>query len=225
MNLQQLLVVALVALLVVRLVRLLVPGRRRLRVLEGGRRPQDDGAPWHRLARGVRAALELVLRQRDRGGVWASWSIQLVGPDGTVKAQRYLPRTRVNLKRGRNLIVNTGLDYVKERLHNPATASGPMSWVAVGTGAVPEVPADVALGAEVVRGIVTYTPGGVGVCTVDRTFPAAGGYEPVAITEAGLFNNAGAGLGTMLNRKVFPAVNKTAADTLKVSCLLTWSAA
>lgn len=218
MNLKHVLV-ALVALFLVRLlVRLLVPRRRRLELVR-----DRDGGPWAWLARGVRAGQELLARARDRGGCWASWSVQLVGPDGTVKETRYLPRTRVNLRAGRNLIVNTGLEYVKERLHNPGTASVPLGYVAVGTGAVPEVPADVALGAEVVRGAITYTPGGVGVCTVDRTFPAAGGYEPVAITEAGLFNLAAA--GTMFNRKVFPAVTKTAADTLKVSCLLTWTAA
>lgn len=210
--------------LLVELVRLLVPRpRRHLRLLEGD---GGQGSTWGLLARGVSAALELVRRVRDRGGLMATWTIEVIGPDGTVKASRYLPRTRVNLRRGRNLIVNTGLDYVKERLHNPATASLPMSYVAVGTGAVPEVPADIALGAEVVRSpAVTYTPGGTGVCTVDYTFPAAGGYEPAVITEAGMFNNPGAGLGTMLNRKVFPAVTKTAADTLKVSCLFTWSAA
>lgn len=198
--------------------RLLVPSRPRHPEPE-----PEPTTPWGWIARGVRRGLELLARTRDRGGAWATWSVEVVGPDGKVKDARYLPRTRVNLEAGRNLIVNAGLEWVKARLHDPATVLTPTTHVAIGTGAVPETPADVGLGAEVVRGVVTYTPGGVGTCVVERTFPAAGGYEPVAVTEAGLFADP---VGPpMFNRKVFPAVNKTAADTLKVTCTITWTAA
>lgn len=151
-------------------------------------------------------------KRHARFAVRAKWTATVVRPDGT----------EVVHDLGENLIVNTGLDALKDRMFNPGTVQALFGYVAIGTGVVAETAADVALGTEVARGAATYTAGGVGVCTVERTFPAAGGYEPAAVTEYGLFDAAAAGV--MFNRKVSAAVNKTAADALKVACVITATA-
>jgi len=143
--------------------------------------------------------------------VSAVWDLELVGPDGDVKARR----------RFKNLIVNAGLNRAKDRLFNPATIATVFGYVAIGTGAVAETPVDVALGTEAARAAVAYTSGGTGVCTVDHTFPA--GVGTGAITEVGLFDDPAA--GNMFNRKTFPAINKTAGDAIKASCTITLIAA
>lgn len=171
----------------------------------------SSGGFWGNFARSVR---DLVLRLRpQRLAIVGVWDAELVKPDGSV--QRF--------ELGRNLIVNVGLDHLKDILLNPATALLTMHNVAIGTGVVPELNTDIALGAEVARAAGSYSPGGVGVATVLYTFPAAGGYEPAAISEAGLFDQAGLG-GSMFNRKTFPAFTKEAADTLKVTCTVTVTA-
>ncbi|MGE0192478.1 MAG: hypothetical protein AB7T63_10610 [Planctomycetota bacterium] len=141
----------------------------------------------------------------------AVWELVLLGPNGAVKDRR----------RFKNLIVNTGLDQAKDRLFNPATTAPLFGYVAIGTGAVPETPVDIALGTEAARDAVAYTAGGTGVCAVDHTFPA--GVGTGAITEVGLFDDPAA--GNMFNRKTFPAINKTAGDALKASCTITLVAA
>ncbi len=151
------------------------------------------------------------LRSERPMALWAEWDLVLLGPGGVVKDRR----------RFRNLIVNAGLDKAKDRLFNPATVAPVFGYVAIGTGAVPETPTDVALGTEAARDAVAYTAGGTGVCTVDHTFPA--GVGTGAITEVGLFDDPAA--GNMFNRKTFPAINKTAGDALKASCTITLVAA
>jgi hypothetical protein len=144
-------------------------------------------------------------------GLMAVWDLEVVGPDGRAKERRHV----------RNLIVNVGLNQVKDRMFNPATAVAGFGFIAIGTGAVAETPVDVALATETARGATTYTAGGTGVCTVDRTFAA--GMGTGAITEVGLFDGPAA--GNMFNRKTFAAINKTAADALKASCTITLIAA
>lgn len=176
---------------------------------------RNEGSTWGRLAGGAR---RLAARLRGGGGerlalrIQGVWEIACgpVGPDGRVQAHT-VRRHEVNL------VVNAGLDAIKDRLLNPATVVALFGFIAIGTDATPEAAGQTALGAEVARGAVTYTAGGTGVATIERTFAA--GVGTGAITEAGAFNDAAA--GTMLNRKTFAAVNKAAGDTLKASCVLT----
>jgi len=199
-------------LLVLVLTFLLALRRRRspARLPDGGSPPETD---WVAFARGAREVAE---RARGPGrerpmAMRADWDLELVGPDGDVKARR----------RFKNLIVNAGLNRAKDRLFNPATLATVFGYVAIGTGAVAETPVDVALGTEAARAAVAYTSGGTGVCTVDHTFPA--GVGTGAITEVALFDDPAA--GNMFNRKTFPAINKTAGDALKASCTITLIAA
>ena len=205
------------------LIALLVAGlalawrRRRppLRLADGGPLP-DDGQDWGAFARGATAIAERARRPARPGverpmAMKAEWDLQLVGPDGQVRDRR----------RFKNLIVNAGLNQVKDRMFNPVTVAAVFGYIAIGTGAVAETPVDVALGTEAARGATSYTAGGTGVCTVDRTFAA--GVGTGAITEVGLFDDPAA--GNMFNRKTFPAINKTAGDALKASCTVTLIAA
>jgi hypothetical protein len=184
--------------------------RRPARPADG---PPLDATDWAAFARGARRVAERATRSgRERPmAMRAEWDVQLVAPDGSVKDRR----------RFKNLIVNVGLDQAKDRLFNPATVAAIFGYVAIGTGAVPETPVDVALQTEAARDAVAYTAGGTGVCTVDHTFPA--GVGTGAITEVGLFDDPAA--GNMFNRKTFAAINKTAADALKASCTITLIAA
>lgn len=160
--------------------------------------------------RGPRDDVKLALRGHFR--------LELRGPDGALK----------DVREADNLVVDSGLDWLREYAFDSVTptAAARMSHIAIGTGTTSEAAGDTALQSEVERlafdAVTGYAAGGTGVCTVAATFPAAGGYEPAAITEAGIFNDAAA--GDMWNRVVFAAVNKTSADTLKVTVTVTFTA-
>lgn len=141
--------------------------------------------------------------------------VEVIGPDGVVKETR----------EDHNLVVDAGLDWLAEYAFDSVTptAKTRMSHIAIGTGTTAEVAGDTALQSEVERlAFDSWTAGGTGTCTVVATFPAAGGYEPAAVTEVGIFNDAAA--GEMWNRATFAAVNKTSADTLKVTVTITFTA-
>jgi len=193
------------------LLRVSRPLRAPVRLADGG--PPPDERDWQALARGAREVADRAARPAPERpmALRADWDVELVGPDGEVKERR----------RFKNLIVNSGLNAAKDRLFNPATVAPLFGFVAIGTGAIAETPVDVALGTEAARAAVAYTSGGTGVCTVDHTFPAGTGTG--AITEVGLLDDAVA--GNLFNRKVFPAINKTAGDALKASCTITLVAA
>lgn len=126
----------------------------------------------------------------------------------------------VEVREKRNLVVNSGLDYLKELVLDSVspTALSTMTHVAIGSDATAETAADVALGAELARqAFDNYTAGGVGIASVDVTIPAGTGTG--AVTEAGILD-AGVG-GNLLNRTTFAAVNKGAGDALKVTFTLT----
>lgn len=138
------------------------------------------------------------------------WKLEVIGPDGKVKEQRA----------ARNLIVTAGLNHIRSFLLDSVTPSAEvrMGWIAIGSDATAVSAANTTLGTELARGAVsTYTAGGTGVATIDRTFGA--GVGTGTITEAGVFNNATT--GTMLNRVTFAAVTKGAGDSLKVTFTLT----
>lgn len=167
---------------------------------------------WGRLARGVGEFSSRRRKMRHRISFTAKWKVECgpIGPDGEIR-----PHTVREL--APNLIVNAGLEAAKDLLFKAATAKVPFSWVAIGTDATAEASGQTALIAEVARHAANYTSGGVGVATVDWTFPA--GVGTGTITEGCLVNAAAA--GDIFNRKVWSAVVKGAGDALKVSCVVT----
>jgi len=114
-----------------------------------------------------------------------------------------------------NLVVNSGIAFIAQRLISTPTA---MSHMAIGTGTTAASAAQTALVAEVGRVALTSSTNITTTVTNDTvqyvaSFPAATGTG--AITEAGIFNAASA--GTMLNRTVFSVVNKGAGDAMSIT--------
>lgn len=136
-------------------------------------------------------------------------NIQLFGANGELKDERTV----------KNLVVDTGLDYIASRMKD-ATATA-MSHMEVGTGTTAPAAGDTALETAISASRVTLTSTTVTDNTIQYVgdFPAGTGTG--AVTEAGVFNASSA--GTMLCRTTFSVVNKGAADTLKITWTLTVS--
>lgn len=141
-----------------------------------------------------------------------NWRLEVIGPDGRVK----------DVREKKNLIVNAGLNYLREFILDSVTPTTlpRMGWIAIGSDATAVAAGNTALGTELAREAVeTYTAGGTGVASIDNTFGA--GVGTGTVTEAGVFSASTA--GTMLNRVVFAAVTKGAGDSLKVTFTLTFA--
>lgn len=115
-----------------------------------------------------------------------------------------------------NLVVNTGLAFITERMvgNTPAV----MSHMALGTNSAVAAAANTALGTEVGRIALSSATCVTTTATNDSVQFAASfgpGTATGAITEAGVFN-ASSG-GTMIARTVFPVINKGALDTLAIT--------
>ena len=135
-------------------------------------------------------------------------SLVLRDKDGNVK----------QTKEAKNLIVNTGLNFICDRMKDDETA---MTHMALGSSTTAAAAGDTALGTQL-GSRVSLTSSTVTdnqivfVCS----FPAGSGTG--AVTEAGIFNAASA--GTMLCRVVFSEVNKSADDTLQITWTISLSA-
>lgn len=174
---------------------------RTLRDLAAGMRHTYEGAIQHQ--RG----------QRDGAGARGDYLIECFGPDGKLKDARFVS----------NLVVNAGLDWLKDYAFNSATTQTQMGHVAVGTDSTTETATDVALGVELAKqAVANYTAGGVGVLTLDTTYAA--GVATGAVVETGLFDQAAATTGDMWNRATFSVVNVGAGDTLKITITITFTA-
>lgn len=143
------------------------------------------------------------------------WDLVLRGPDGTIKDHRkvFVP----------NVVVTAGKDHLAAFL---ASASGSgdytMKYLAIGTGTTAESAAQTALVTEVgtrVTGTKSNPSGAI--YRVVGTFAAGNPAGTNAITEAGTFSASS--VGTMLNRKLFSAINKTADDSLEITMEVTFS--
>ena len=135
-------------------------------------------------------------------------SLVLRDKDGNVK----------QTKEAKNLIVDTGLNFICDRMKDDETA---MTHMALGSSTTAAAAGDTALGTQL-GSRVSLTSSTVTdnqivfVCS----FPAGSGTG--AVTEAGIFNAASA--GTMLCRVVFSEVNKSADDTLQITWTISLSA-
>lgn len=119
----------------------------------------------------------------------------------------------------RNLVVNTGLDYIASRMKD-ATATA-MSHMAIGSGSTAASAGDTGLGTELGRVALTSTTVTDNAVAYVATFGAGTGTG--AVTEAGILNAASG--GDMLCRTVFSVVNKAADDSLQITWTVTLSAA
>lgn len=121
--------------------------------------------------------------------------------NGNVKEER-----KIN-----NLIVNTGLNFICDRMKNDETA---MSHMALGSGSTAAAASDTTLGSQLgSREALDSDTVSNNTITFTSSFEA--GDATGGVTEAGIFNATSG--GTMLCRTVFAVVNKSADDSLSVS--------
>lgn len=117
-----------------------------------------------------------------------------------------------------NLIVDTGLNFICDRMKDDETA---MTHMALGSGSTAAAAGDTTLGSQLgsreVLDSSTVTNNQIVYVASFEAGDATG-----AVTEAGIFN-ASSG-GTMLCRTVFSVVNKAADDTLTVNWTITLTA-
>ena len=121
--------------------------------------------------------------------------------DGNVKDER-------NIK---NLIVDSGLNFICDRMKNDETA---MTHMALGSGSTAAAAGDTSLGSQL-GSREALDSDTVSANTITYTSSFEAGDATGAVTEAGIFNAASG--GTMLCRTVFAVVNKSADDSLSVT--------
>lgn len=174
-----------------------------------------------------------LVRELQRRGLVPKSRVKPVGArarmGGVYKLELYDSEGRLKTTREKhNLVVNAGLNWIKEFAFDAVTptALARMGFIGIGTSSTAVTAADTDLISALVKQAFTavtgYAAGGTGVCTVETTFAAGTGTG--AITEAGVFNNVTLATGQMWNRVTFAAVNKTATDTLKVTVTMTFTA-
>lgn len=119
-----------------------------------------------------------------------------------------------------NIIVNVGFDFIADAIGKSASRPSVMGFIALGTGTTAAAASQSALVSELDRNAATYAHTvGTKVFSFTADFPAGDGTG--AITEAGVFNAVSGGI--MLDRVVFPVVNKGADDSLTAVFTFTMS--
>lgn len=128
--------------------------------------------------------------------------------DGNVKSEQKV----------KNLIVDTGLNFICDRMKDDETA---MTHMALGSGTTAAAAGNTSLESQLgSREALDSSTVSNNTITYVASFEA--GDATGAVTEAGIFNAASG--GTMLCRVVFSVVNKAADDTLSVNWQLTLTA-
>ena len=128
--------------------------------------------------------------------------------DGNIKDERLIE----------NLIVDTGLNFICDRMKDDETA---MTHMALGSGSTAAAAGDTTLGSQLgSREALDSSTVTNNQIVYVASFEAGDGTG--AVSEAGIFN-ASTG-GTMLCRTVFAVVNKQADDTLTVNWTITLTA-
>ena len=125
----------------------------------------------------------------------------------------------VEVRRKDNLILNVGYDFICDAIGCP-TRPALMGYTAVGTGTTAVAATQTALVTELARKAATYAhTANTKVFTLTTIYNA--GEATGAITEAGICNDAAAGI--FLDRVVFAVVNKLADDVLTTTFQFTLS--
>lgn len=119
-----------------------------------------------------------------------------------------------------DLIVTTGRTYLAKRIVSGDTVASAMAYMAVGTVTTAATLNDTTLPGEVKRKAlaISSTTAGDNVYSAVATFGgAADSVTSLALTEAGLFNHANSGNGTMMQRITFAAVTLANSDFLNIT--------
>jgi hypothetical protein len=120
---------------------------------------------------------------------------------------------RVDKTEVKNLVVDTGLNYIMSRMKDTTLAA--MSHMAIGAGNTAAAAGNTALGNELGRVALTSTT--VTANTVQYIATFGTGVGTGAVTEAGILNASTA--GTLLCRTVFGIVTKDVGDSM----IITWT--
>ena len=146
---------------------------------------------------------------QESGGFKGELEIILRDKDGKIKERRI----------ERNLLVNTGLNAILDRL--VGTSEAVMSHMALGSGTTAAAAGNTALETQLGNreAIDSSTVSGASV-SYASTFE--NGDATGTVTEAGIFNASTS--GTMLCRSVFSAITKGANDSLSITWTITVTA-
>lgn len=118
-----------------------------------------------------------------------------------------------------DLIVTAGRNYLAKRISAGDTVASAMAHVAVGTGSTGAALGDTALAGEMARkaSAINSTLASSNVWSIVSTFGGfADSITSVQITEAGVFNHASSGQGTMFQRVTFSAVTLANSDLYRI---------
>lgn len=119
-----------------------------------------------------------------------------------------------------DLIVTTGRVYLAQRIG--ANVNSPMAHMAIGSGSIAAALTDGStpgLYGEIKRkALSTNSAITANVYTAVATFGGASEtIQSIAITEAGIFNHAGSGNGTLFQRVTFASVTLADSDLLRIT--------
>lgn len=142
----------------------------------------------------------------DNSSIVGILQITLFDENGTIKDERSLS----------NLITTAGKTMIASRIVSDSTIAK-VSHMAVGAGTTAANVSDTSLQTELGRSALTSQTSSGAVATCSAVFGP--GVATGTITEAGILNAPSGGV--LLNRSVFAAVNKAAADTLTISWTIT----
>jgi len=115
-----------------------------------------------------------------------------------------------------DLIVTTGLNYLTTRILNGDSVASAMAYMAVGTVSTAASYTDTGLTGEVSRKTFSGSVSGNIFTAVGCWGGVADSVTSLQISEAGLFNHAGSGQGTMMQRVTLSTWTPANSDVLKL---------
>lgn len=149
--------------------------------------------------------------KKEKGGLVGNWTI--------TRVNHYTGEIIDTLK-GKNLIVNSGLEYLAKLSIGVHTTY--FRAIAIGTDGTGAVNEDLALKAEYTRELATLSYEADFIAKFTKTFEFGSGVAE-DIAEVGILDNSVAG-GNLLNRFIVSPVKSVSADVdLIVTCELTFS--
>ena len=139
---------------------------------------------------------------------------------GNLTAELHKADGTVEITHKHNAILDGGFDFIANAIGVSASRPNVMSHIAVGTGTTPVAVTQTELATQLSAKVATYDHiAGTKTFTFTTTFNAV--EATGAITESAV-QNAETG-GILLDRVVFPVINKGADDTLKITFTFTMS--
>lgn len=131
-----------------------------------------------------------------------------------------IQKNGVTILQKKNLITNAGFGMTLEMLGKATSRPNWITHLAVGSDDTDPTVTDTALGTQLARVPATFSHT-ANAKTASFAGEFGAGVGTGAIVEAGLFNAATG--GTMLNRIIFGAINKGAADILTITATINMS--